>query len=176
MAWAEKKIQITEGFLPVIWECPAAVRLCAAGDRSAVLLNDRPPLGMQSVYIDSVSTDDFSGGVCAAQILQQKAGARQGSGKIALLNGHVAQVVQRGGDTSAVAQLPPDRQALIVESPGRAKIALIIGKDTRCIERPRAYLCSLFSSSLAQESNAPLPALREMCPRYPELFEQAAKP
>lgn len=80
----DKRPALLNGFFPVIWESPAAVKACASEGRSALLLNDRPPSGMQAVYIDSVSTDDFSGGVCAAQLLQQKSAARQG---FAILSG-----------------------------------------------------------------------------------------
>ncbi len=58
---------------PVIWECRAAVEACAAAHRPALLLNDRPPSGIAAVSIDSVSTDDFSGGACAAQVFQRRA-------------------------------------------------------------------------------------------------------
>jgi hypothetical protein len=61
---------------PVIWECPALIDRCAADKRPALLLNDRPPSGLASVYIDSVSTDDFSGGACAAQLLRDRASRR----------------------------------------------------------------------------------------------------
>jgi len=57
---------------PVVWEVPAAISMLAARQRPALLINDRPPPGLHSLQIDSVSTDDYSGGACAAQLLQQK--------------------------------------------------------------------------------------------------------
>ena len=68
----------------MIWESPSAVEWCAAQRRSALLLNDRPAAGLPSMYIDSVSLDDFSGGVCAAQLLAQKTSASSG---FAILSG-----------------------------------------------------------------------------------------
>jgi DNA-binding LacI/PurR family transcriptional regulator len=40
--------------------------------RHALLLNHRPPLGLPSSLIDSVSVDDFSGGAAAAQYLKRE--------------------------------------------------------------------------------------------------------
>ena len=56
--------------LPVLWECPHTLARLLAADRPAVLLNDRPPLGLGSLHVDSLSPDDFGGGVLAAQLLQ----------------------------------------------------------------------------------------------------------
>jgi DNA-binding transcriptional regulator YhcF (GntR family) len=63
--------------LPVVWESPATIAACAGQQRMAVMINDRPQGGMESLYVDSVSTDDFSGGACAAQLLETRA-ARKG--------------------------------------------------------------------------------------------------
>lgn len=65
-------VVIPEKYFPVIWECPRLIECCAAEKRPALLLNDRPPSGLASVYIDSVSTDDYSGGACAAQLLRER--------------------------------------------------------------------------------------------------------
>jgi LacI family transcriptional regulator len=59
--------------LPIIWELPTAVAECARQERHAVLINQRPASGFESLYIDSVSTDDYSGGACAAQLLRDRA-------------------------------------------------------------------------------------------------------
>lgn len=64
--------------LPIIWECPVVTRVCAAAGRPAVLINDQPQFGLQALWIDSVSTDDFSGGACAAELLQARAQSRGG--------------------------------------------------------------------------------------------------
>ena len=53
--------------------------MLAARKRPALLINDRPPPGLHSLQIDSVSTDDYSGGVCAAQLIAQKLAGPLGS-------------------------------------------------------------------------------------------------
>lgn len=58
--------------LPIVWELPQVVAACAAQALPAVLINNRPASGLESLYIDSVSTDDFSGGACAAQLLRDR--------------------------------------------------------------------------------------------------------
>ena len=78
LAWTGKAPALLPGLFPVIWESPDSLRACVREKRSALLLNDQPPLGMDSVFVDSVATDDFSGGACAAQLLQQRAGAGSG--------------------------------------------------------------------------------------------------
>jgi hypothetical protein len=60
------------GAFPVIWEVPAAVAGVARAGGRALLLNDRPAPGFPSVHIDSLSVDDYSGGVCAAQLLVRR--------------------------------------------------------------------------------------------------------
>ena len=57
--------------LPVIWECPAILSRLVASRRPAILLNDRPPAGIAATWIDSVATDDFSGGVVAAELVRR---------------------------------------------------------------------------------------------------------
>jgi hypothetical protein len=66
------------GSLPIIWECPTAVDACAAAGLHAILLNDEPAPGLAAVHIDSVSTDDYCGGVCAAELLRRHTGATGG--------------------------------------------------------------------------------------------------
>ena len=38
----------------------------------ALLLNDRPPPGLEGAFMDAVTTDDFSAGVCAARALKRR--------------------------------------------------------------------------------------------------------
>jgi len=78
LTWADAAAAPAKGFFPVIWECPEVLKACANARRPALLLNERPPSGIESVYIDSVSTDEFSGGVCAAQLLQQRTNSKSG--------------------------------------------------------------------------------------------------
>ncbi|MFP4483838.1 MAG: substrate-binding domain-containing protein [Spirochaetota bacterium] len=58
-----------EPTLPVIWECPHMVGEAVRTRGFAVLINDRPPPGLAKSHIDSVSVDDFSGGVSAAHLI-----------------------------------------------------------------------------------------------------------
>lgn len=69
--------------LPVLWECPRTLAGLAARRRFLVVLNDRPPPGLASGFVDSVATDDFSGGVAAAELLRAAGPAR----KLAVLAG-----------------------------------------------------------------------------------------
>lgn len=78
----DRPVVPSESLFPVIWEAPALLNACRGEHRRALLLNDRPPQGLDSVFIDSVSADDFSGGVCAAQLLR-----RAGRGPFAIVAG-----------------------------------------------------------------------------------------
>ena len=83
MSWGDRARPAPPEYLPVIWECPSAAAACARRRRPALLLNDRPTSGLGSLYMDSVSTDDFAGGVCAAQLLRRHTGAAHGFGILA---------------------------------------------------------------------------------------------
>lgn len=75
--WATKGSVPRPEWLPVIWECPDAVRGVAESRRYVVLLNDRPPPGLAANYVDGVATDDYSGGAAAAELLRRMAPPRQ---------------------------------------------------------------------------------------------------
>jgi hypothetical protein len=64
--------------LPVVWECPVASAGAIDRRRPAILIDDRPHRGLESLFIDSVWTDDFSGGACAAQLLATQTRAARG--------------------------------------------------------------------------------------------------
>jgi len=81
---AEEPPPLAADRVAVIWEVPAALAACAAGRHAAVLLNQRPQVGLDSLFVDSISTDDFAGGVCAAQLLQARA---RKPGRFAVLGG-----------------------------------------------------------------------------------------
>ncbi len=82
-AGAAPKILVNR--FPVLWESPLAGNKCASANRSALLLNDRPQPGLDAAFLDSVSLDDFSGGVCAAQLLLR--GSRTSTNGFAVLTG-----------------------------------------------------------------------------------------
>ncbi|MGH8019433.1 MAG: substrate-binding domain-containing protein [Opitutaceae bacterium] len=63
---------------PVIWECRRAVEAAVRARRFALCLNERPPPGLGSGYVDAVTTDDFSGGACAAELLKERTDRSKG--------------------------------------------------------------------------------------------------
>jgi len=67
---------------PVIWECEKSTLPGLAAGHYALLLNGQAPSGVAGTFIDSVATDDFSGGVCAAEIFRAR-----GHAKVAVLAG-----------------------------------------------------------------------------------------
>ena len=69
---------ISSDRVAVVWELPESLAACARQNVSVVLVNDRPRAGLDALFVDSVSTDDFAGGVCAAQLLLAQTGARNG--------------------------------------------------------------------------------------------------
>lgn len=91
LRWRDKDGRVDRGrvprvsgdVLPVIWDAPDVLRTCITRRRSAVLLNERPSPGLESAFVDSVSVDDFAGGVYAAQLLERRATA----GAFAILAG-----------------------------------------------------------------------------------------
>jgi len=64
--------------LPIIWEMPELTAACTARQIPAILINQRAASGLESLYVDSVSTDDFSGGACAAQVLVERVKKKRG--------------------------------------------------------------------------------------------------
>lgn len=59
-------------FFPVIWECGAVALPRLDAGCYALLLNELAPAGVAGTFIDTVAADDFSGGVCAAEIFQSR--------------------------------------------------------------------------------------------------------
>ncbi len=70
--WAEGEIRFRAKHLPVLWECSHLIERFTNDRRFCLLLHDAPPPGLAASYVDCVRTDDFSGGVCAAQVLIQR--------------------------------------------------------------------------------------------------------
>lgn len=63
---------------PIFWECRRGIEAAAAARRFALCLNDHPPFGLAGTYIDAVTTDDYSGGACAAELLKNRTGKSRG--------------------------------------------------------------------------------------------------
>jgi DNA-binding transcriptional regulator YhcF (GntR family) len=74
----DKSAVVAADRLPIVWELPDVVAECVRRECQALLLNNRPASGLESLHIDSVSTDDFSGGACAAQLLRDHTGKQRG--------------------------------------------------------------------------------------------------
>lgn len=79
-SWPEagQAVRLRSDYYPVAWECPEAIKAAADGRRFALCLNDRPPVGLGGGYVDAVTTDDFSGGACAAELLKERTGQVDG--------------------------------------------------------------------------------------------------
>lgn len=90
LSWALEKIKLDEDYFPVIWESPVAVEKSLRRRRPALLLNERPQPGLSATLLDSVSIDDFSGGVCAAQLLLRERKSIDGGAHYAVLSGPAA--------------------------------------------------------------------------------------
>ena len=80
---AERYAPLKDDRLPIVWELPEVTAACARAEHQAVLINQRPASGFESLYVDGVSTDDFSGGVCAAQLLRDRTRKRRGFAVVA---------------------------------------------------------------------------------------------
>jgi DNA-binding transcriptional regulator YhcF (GntR family) len=78
--WPEPTDQprLRRDYYPVVWECPRAVQRSAAERKFVLCLNDRPPSGLDGRYVDAVTTDDYSGGACAADLLRARVGSPRG--------------------------------------------------------------------------------------------------
>jgi hypothetical protein len=71
---------------PVVWEAPEAPERLIAARRYVLVLNQRPQPGLEASLIDAIATDDFSAGVCAAQVLSGQSSA---AGRFAVVGGPV---------------------------------------------------------------------------------------
>lgn len=69
--WSSDEQAVEEDqWLPVLWECPQTMVGLASARRFLLVLNDTPPPGLASSFVDSVACDDFSGGAAAAELLR----------------------------------------------------------------------------------------------------------
>ncbi|WP_414660311.1 substrate-binding domain-containing protein [Horticoccus sp. 23ND18S-11] len=75
---ASRPPRLRPDHFPVVWESSSAVQAAAESKRFALCLNDHPPSGLGGSYVDAVTTDDFSGGACAAELLRQRTGRTSG--------------------------------------------------------------------------------------------------
>lgn len=89
--WADERIEVAEGWYPIIWENPELARVLAAESRYVLVLEDRPVNGLAASYADSVSVDDYLGGTAAAEWLR----GRVPKGRLAVLSGPEADARNR---------------------------------------------------------------------------------
>ncbi|MCX6895825.1 MAG: substrate-binding domain-containing protein, partial [Verrucomicrobia bacterium] len=69
VCWSKAGDRPAANSYPVLWESPGVLKRVMAVSRYALVLNDRPAPGLAASMVDAVATDDFSAGVCAAQVL-----------------------------------------------------------------------------------------------------------
>ncbi|MBC7526339.1 MAG: substrate-binding domain-containing protein [Chthonomonadaceae bacterium] len=69
LCWSNETPLPEPSYFPVVWQSPDALAKCVSTRLPALLINERPTPGLEAMRIDSVSIDDFFGGVCAAQLL-----------------------------------------------------------------------------------------------------------
>jgi DNA-binding transcriptional regulator YhcF (GntR family) len=62
-------VKVSDGEYPVYWEVPPPTNATRG-----LLLNDRPPVGLDALHTDSISIDDHLGGACAAELLRRRLG------------------------------------------------------------------------------------------------------
>jgi hypothetical protein len=88
-SWAEVTSvdEVPSDCFLVLWEAPAALTGCRRVGRRALLLNASPPHGLDAAVIDSVTPDDFAGGVFAAELLLQRGRPVLSRNRLAILSG-----------------------------------------------------------------------------------------
>jgi hypothetical protein len=88
-SWAEVTSvdEVPSDCFLVLWEAPAALAACRRGGRRALLLNASPLHGLDAAGIDSVTLDDFAGGVLAAELLLQRGSRGPGRDRLAIMSG-----------------------------------------------------------------------------------------
>lgn len=70
VVWGGGIRSVATGDYAVCWEAPPRILEQAARERRfALVLHARPEPGIQATWVDAVAVDDFSGGVCAAELL-----------------------------------------------------------------------------------------------------------
>jgi DNA-binding transcriptional regulator YhcF (GntR family) len=75
------RVKVAGGEYPVLWEVARP-----AGATRALVLNDRPPVGLEALHTDAISIDDHLGGACAAELLTRRVGRHA---RLAILAGPI---------------------------------------------------------------------------------------
>jgi DNA-binding transcriptional regulator YhcF (GntR family) len=148
----------TAAALPIIWECPETLERVIASRGFAVLINERPPPGLAKSHIDSVSVDDHSGGVSAADLIRPRVNADD---EVAVLQG--PRNDRRNGErVEGFLSVLPEASVLSAESWGFDAGYALAASLARA--RPRAVFCTndrLASAvvSYYRDQELPLPGI-----------------
>lgn len=67
--FTDRDPEIQEGELPVLWEVEGVAEIVRRAKRPCLLLNDHPPLGGLSRWLDTIAVDDRAGGQQAGELL-----------------------------------------------------------------------------------------------------------
>ncbi len=70
--WGGQIVKPVMDYFPVIWEAPGVLAAVCQARRYGLLLNNRPAPGLRASLIDAVTTDDYSAGVCAAEVFLER--------------------------------------------------------------------------------------------------------
>jgi DNA-binding transcriptional regulator YhcF (GntR family) len=82
--FADNEIALNDNEYPIVWESPKILDQLIRRRQYGLLLNEVPPPGLASTFIDSISIDDFSGGVVAAEVAKEQGLSRK---KVCVLAG-----------------------------------------------------------------------------------------
>lgn len=67
-----EQVEIDENYYPVLWETAHLLDAIIDSRKYCLLLNERSKPGLSSTFVDSITIDDFSGGVTAAELIEQR--------------------------------------------------------------------------------------------------------
>jgi len=69
-------VELSDTQYPILWEVPEMAAKVGRWGGYGLLLNDRVPRGLSSLHMDTITIDDFLGGVLAAEIIGAKVDAK----------------------------------------------------------------------------------------------------
>lgn len=76
--WDGPDTPILPKHFPILWESPQATKLLHRRRQYALILNQRPLLGLAATYVDSIGVDDLCGGVIAGELVRQRMRTKRG--------------------------------------------------------------------------------------------------
>ena len=126
---------IREDVYPVLWESPRLVHDLSADYRFSLVLHDKPPAGIGSLFTDSISVDDFSGGISAGQVLSRYSPRRP------VVIGGPASDMRSQRRIDGFRQIFPSAQ-LIVAGAGSSAMRTNIAAPLSSIQADALFCCS----------------------------------